>query len=61
MEQSVHGHNLANFSELLGTERDPMRQATLMRLLVEEENQLGLGSVQFAIADRVLRPVASIL
>jgi catechol-2,3-dioxygenase len=51
MERFVHGQNLIRFSQQLAAERDPNTQATLMRLLVDEENSLGAGLEHLEIDD----------
>lgn len=43
--------NLASFSEQLRFEIDPTKRATLVRLLIEEEDKLGFGYEQLAIVN----------
>jgi hypothetical protein len=54
MERFVHGQNLIRFSQQLAAERDPDTQATLMRLLVDEENSLGAGLEHLEIVERCI-------
>ncbi len=50
MQTFVGINNVEHFADQLGSEGDPARRATLMRLLVEEEDRLGAGLEQLGVA-----------
>jgi hypothetical protein len=58
MERFVHGQNLLRFSKQLGTEHDGLRRTLLQKLLVEEEDNYGLGGEQLVIVDQCLAHLA---
>ncbi len=43
--------NIENFADHLSTEADPARRAVLMKLLVEEEDKLGVGLEQLDLSE----------
>jgi hypothetical protein len=54
MHDLAHRQKIARFSNLLAMELDPRKRSTLMRLLIDEEDQFGFGLEQLAIAEKHL-------
>jgi hypothetical protein len=54
MHGFVHRQNIARFTNLLATERDPTKRPVLANLLVQEEDRFGYGQEQLAVAQRHL-------
>jgi hypothetical protein len=56
MYRYAHKRNITHFATLLGAEAEPQKRAVLMKLLVEEEDQLGHTQEQLKDTDsRVAR------
>jgi hypothetical protein len=54
MHRFVLRQNIAKLSNLLAVELDPSQRSTLMRLLIEEEDQFGFGLEQLKVAEKHL-------
>jgi hypothetical protein len=54
MHDLVHRQKIARFSNMLAVELDARKRSTLMRLLIDEEDQFGFGLEQLAIAEKHL-------
>src|SRR6516162_6888033 len=54
MHDLVHRQKIARFSNLLAMELDHRKRSTLMRLLIDEEDQFGFGLEQLAVAENHL-------
>ena len=54
MHDLVHRQKIARLLNLLALERDPRKRSTLVRLLIDEENQFGFGLKQLAVAEKHL-------
>ncbi len=52
MDPRIGIYNIEHFADQLGTTADPTKRATLMRLLVEEEDKLGAGLEQLGVTER---------
>jgi hypothetical protein len=50
----VHRQKIATFSNLLAMERDPRKRSTLARLVIDAEDQFGIGLKQLAVAEKLL-------
>jgi hypothetical protein len=54
MHRFVQRQNIARFSSLLAVELEASKRSTLMKLLIEEEDQFGFGLEQLRVAEKHL-------